>query len=138
MFEEENGALPVADPDPTCPTKKISFKDVLKEDEDEDDHTLALREVLVFTMRRWPTGFKASDMQQYLANTTAQSLTIKDALEICSGKAIEVISTKRVTDRLKAMRDAVVYVDDVPHQLVYFPNDHGGTFRVDPVRQRAA
>jgi hypothetical protein len=138
MCEEENSLLPGADPDPTCPTTKISFKDALKEEEDEDDHTLALRDVLVFAMRRWPTGFKASDMQQYLADTTPQSLAIKDALEIASGKPIEVISTKRVTDRLKSIRDAVVYVDDVPRQLVYFPNDHGGTFRIDPVRQRDA
>jgi hypothetical protein len=120
-------------PDPACQAAKVCFRELFLDGEQHEEQTSSLATVLDALQTKWPHGFKAADLTQYLSYVDAASIELKAALEQASGKALPIITPTAVTWRLKAITDAPVLIGDNVWMLTYTPDKskNGGTFAVE-------
>jgi hypothetical protein len=126
----------VADPHPTCPATKISFKEIFLAGEADEEQTSSLAVVLDLLRSRWPNGFKANDVSSYASQSEIGAMEFRAALEQASGKPLLLITPTSVSWKLKALVDAPVLVGDrvLALRRTADKTKNGGFFRVEPVR----
>ena len=112
--------------------EKVCFRELFLDGEQHEEQTSSLATVVDALRTKWPSGFKAADLTQYLANVDEASIELKAALEQASGKALPIITPSAVTWRLKAITDAPVLIVDDVWMLEYTADKakNGGTFAV--------
>jgi hypothetical protein len=90
--------------------------------------------VLEVMKKKWPSGFKASDVAYHVGSAETDSIEFKAALEQASGKMIPIVTATMITWRLKAIVDAPVAIDGKILALRYAAErGHGGTYQVREV-----
>ena len=123
---------------------EISFREIFLEGEADDEQSDALATVLSTLRKKWPDGFKSSEVSAFIkaadvsvfADEADQDETeFKAALEQTSGKAMRDVSPTALTWRLKALRDAPRDIDGKRLVLRYTADTsrHGGDFRVEEI-----
>jgi hypothetical protein len=130
-----------ADKDTDCPPVAISFRDEFLANDAEDEQGNALAIVLKLLRGRWPNGCTAATVLSFTNNSydrdaPAFSAEFFDALAAATGQIPPPngYSTRSLTGRLKAVREAPTEVDGATMILRFTPHNDGGTFTVQEVR----
>jgi hypothetical protein len=130
LLVEEIEALVVDSPREAPPTR-IKFRALLNAFEVDEEQSSALATVLELLRSKWPGGFKASYLVNFVGAADETAINFKACLELASQRPIPIVAAHIINWRLKALIDTPVMAGDAMLVLKYVPErGHGGMFCV--------
>jgi hypothetical protein len=130
----------VIDALPTCPPRRIRFKEMFLRNEDDDEQTVGSAAVLSTLMDKFMfEWFQGADVSRFMAEATDAALALKINLEVATSRLIPIVSAPVMTARLKIISGAPILIGSQVLILRYEPPNPGrrdGGFKITPVNTR--